>query len=126
MQHDAGDGDRSSRAAKLASRLVEHVKGEHNPERLDQTIEVLNVALVTAYRRSRQLYVELLAAHNGPDEQIDIHQLARLINRSVSTIRHWTPEELERVPGRRQDKKGGKITWSRRKVLAWLEACASS
>jgi len=55
-----------------------------------------------------------------PDDYIGIHELARLIHRSVSWIRHQPPDA---IPGRRQHCEGGRVEWSRRAVRRWIEAC---
>jgi hypothetical protein len=50
-----------------------------------------------------------------PDDWLDVHQVAALIHRSVSWIRHHRG-----LPGRRQERPGGRVVWSRRALEAWL------
>jgi len=65
---------------------------------------------------------QLAIPHNGPeppDDYIDIHELARMIHRSLSWIRHQPPDA---IPGRRQHCEGGRVEWNRHRVQDWIDS----
>jgi len=116
-----GNGRPISRAVKTLQRVTADVADETNLDALeDVSAAALELQLTTSARR-RALLAARPADDEGPDEWLDIKALAKLINLSVSTIRHRPPDW---IPGRRQHVTGGKVEWSKRKVEHWLATCS--
>lgn len=51
-------------------------------------------------------------------EWLDAKQVAALLHRCESTIRHLPPDA---IPGRQQHAKGYKVRWNKQRVLDWLD-----
>jgi hypothetical protein len=91
------------------------IEATTDPAALDAIVDTELAVVRRATARLRALYD---ADDEGPDEWLNIHQLAALIGRSISWIRHQPPDA---IPGRRQAHSGAHILWSKRAVLRWLE-----
>lgn len=120
MQGDAGDGGNGRKPGALLRRAATF--GLEDWSDPDAVLGVL-VGTTDMQTRAIKRFLQLRAMPQEPeppDDYIDIHELARLIHRSVSWIRHQPPEA---IPGRRQHCEGGRVEWSRRAVRRWIEAC---
>ena|SRR5215468_4873165 len=58
----------------------------------------------------------------GPVEWLDAKQVAALLHRSESTVRHMPPDK---IPGRRQQAKGFRVQWNKQVLLNYLAECSS-
>jgi len=118
MQGDAGDGGNGRKPGALLRRATHGIE-----DWTDRTavIGVIDEAADLQQRATRRLRIldRQVQAPESPDEYIGIKEVADLIKRSVSWIRHQPPEA---IPGRRQLCEGGRVDWSRRAVLRFREA----
>jgi hypothetical protein len=121
MQGDASGGEAGNgrKAGALLRRAILGLEHWTDPDAVLAVIGAATNLQTRAISRLRELRV-MPAGPEPPDEYIGIHELARLINRSISWIRHQPPDA---IPGRRQHCEGGRVEWSRRAVQRWIEAC---
>jgi hypothetical protein len=124
MAADASDGNgwAVSRTLRILERIATEVDAETDLEALDGVSDAAAELQLRTTRRRRTLRTERPLDDDGADEWIGVSELAQLIHRSVSTIRHLPPDA---IPGRRQLVPGGKVEWNARIVRAWRRAPCS-
>lgn len=94
------------------------IDGVTDPDWLDAVLASELSIVAHMATRARTLRANGTPAES-PDAWLSIDEVARLIRRSVSWIRH---QPADAIPGRRQHMAGGKVTYSRNAVLAWLHS----
>jgi len=117
------DGNGSGRPQRLASILhrfrVDRIDDPMLLEQLQEAALDFISRTVVQQRFLRRVAPPSLPA--GPIEWIDAKELAALLHRSESTVRHLPPDA---IPGRRQAKKGYRVEWNKQIVLNWLAECS--
>jgi hypothetical protein len=120
MQGDASGGEAGNgrvahrkRRALLRRAAEGGIEQLTDPDQLFLLIEATADVQTQATQRLRTLHATAPESLE-PDEYIRIKEVAELIHRSVSHIRHKPPDY---IPGRRQECPGGRVEWSKRAVL---------
>jgi hypothetical protein len=100
------------------TRLVGH---EDDPERLDRLTDAATQLLACLNAQRKALRAVRPPPVVEPPVWLSAAEVAALLHRSESTIRHMAPDA---IPGRRQQGKGYKVEWNKQIVLAWLAECS--
>lgn len=120
---EAMEGCHNGRAlpAELLTRVTWLVAEEGDLDQLDQIAEATTGLLIAVNNQRRAIRTARppapLAPAATPVEWLSAKEVAALLHRHESTIRHLPPDA---IPGRRQLKKGGKVAWNKQIVLNWL------
>jgi hypothetical protein len=109
-------------AERMLARVASLILHEDDPDRLDRLAEGATTVLqhVNAQRR-RVRAAPPIAAPSAPIEWLNAREVAALIHRSESHVRHLPPHA---IPGRRQHARGFKVEWNKAIVLGWLADCS--
>jgi hypothetical protein len=109
-------------AERMLARVASLILHEDDPERLDRVAEGATKVLqsVNAQRR-RVRAAQPVAPPTAPIEWLTAKELAALLHRSESHVRHLPPDA---IPGRRQQARGCKVEWNKAKVLTFLAECS--
>jgi len=119
------DGNGSGRPQRLAAILHRfRVDRIDDPILLEQLQEAALdfISRTVVQQRFLRRMTPPAAGPVTPIEWIDAKELAVLLHRSESTVRHLPPDA---IPGRRQAKKGYRVAWNKQVVLSWLAECSS-
>jgi len=106
---------------RMLARVTRLVGHEDDPEQLDRLTDAATQLLLKLNAQRKALRATRPPPVGGPIEWLSAKEVATLLHRSESTIRHMAPDS---IPGRRQHGKGYKVEWNKEIVLAWLAECS--